>query len=108
MDWWEIRTVDPGESNEDLRPFLDLVGDARVVGLGECTHGSSEIHRLKHRLVRLLVEELGFSALVFEANLAETIRSDKPSTVDGWRRTKRFLLRTVTSHPCVSIHTLQS
>ena len=74
MEWMELSRIDPNSEYDDLRPLCEMIGDARVVGLGECTHGSSEIHRLKHRIVRLLVEEMGFTAVVFEANLAEVIR----------------------------------
>jgi len=74
MDWMEFLRVDPSSELDDLRPLIEMIGDARVVGLGECTHGSSEIHRLKHRIVRLLVEEMGFTEVVLEANLAEVIR----------------------------------
>jgi erythromycin esterase-like protein len=82
MDSMEFRTVDPRSGKDDLLPLLDMVGDARVVGLGECTHGASEIHRMKHRIVELLAEELGFSAVVLEANLAETIRVNE-YTLEG-------------------------
>jgi erythromycin esterase-like protein len=78
----EFRSVEPGSSREDLLPLLDLVGDARVVGLGDCTHGSREIHRMRHRIVELLAEELGFSAVVLEANLAETTRVNE-YTLEG-------------------------
>ena len=74
MEWMEFSRIDPLGEQDDLRPLIEMIGDARVVGLGECTHGSSEIHRLKHRIVRLLVEEMDFTAVVFEANLAEVIR----------------------------------
>ncbi|MFD7689892.1 hypothetical protein [Streptomyces sp. NPDC059781] len=33
-----------------------MVGDAGVVGLGEATHGSRDFFRMKHRVLRHLVE----------------------------------------------------
>ncbi|MHC4471218.1 MAG: erythromycin esterase family protein [Planctomycetota bacterium] len=84
MDFSEIRTVDPESGHEDLRPLLDMVGAARVVGLGECGQGSSEIHRLKHRIVEILAEELSFSRVVLEANLAETIRVNEYVLEGRW------------------------
>ena len=67
-----IETVDvsdePGESFTDLAPFAALVGDARVVALGEDTHGTSEFFRAKHRLTRFLVERLGARIFAVEAN----------------------------------------
>jgi erythromycin esterase-like protein len=82
LDWIEFDTVDPGGDHADLSPFLDMVGDARVVGLGTCARGSSEIQRLKHRLIRLLAEERSFSDIVLEANLADVIRVNE-YTLEG-------------------------
>jgi len=55
-------------SDADLQPFARIVGDARVVALGEATHGTSEFFRAKHRLTRYLVERLGFRVFLIEAN----------------------------------------
>jgi len=53
------------------------VADARVVGLGEATHGTREFFRLKHRLVRALVERLGCRVVALEANFSETLAVDE-------------------------------
>ena len=52
----------------DLEPLRDIVGDARVVALGEATHGTREFFQLKHRLVEFLVEEMGFRVFAIEAS----------------------------------------
>lgn len=44
-----------------------LVGEARVVGLGEGSHGSKEIFEYKAAIIRFLVEEMGFSVLGMES-----------------------------------------
>ncbi|AWR88177.1 erythromycin esterase family protein [Meiothermus taiwanensis] len=44
-----------------------LVGNARVVGLGEGSHGTKEIFEYKASIIRFLVEEMGFSVLGMEA-----------------------------------------
>lgn len=46
----------------------EIVGDARIVALGEATHGTAEFFRMKHRLFEYLVEKKGFTVLAFEAN----------------------------------------
>lgn len=46
------------------------MGDARVVSLGEASHGTSEYFTLKDRFVRYLVEHHGFTEFSIEANFA--------------------------------------
>ncbi|UKS29704.1 erythromycin esterase family protein [Paenibacillus sp. HWE-109] len=57
----QLKTVDPKQPLDDLKPLKDMIGNANYVGLGEATHGSSEIFTMKHRLVKYLVTELGFT-----------------------------------------------
>jgi hypothetical protein len=49
-------TTDPNSDFEDLMPLKELIGDARIVALGEATHGTHEFFQLKHRMLRFLVE----------------------------------------------------
>ncbi|WP_436907628.1 erythromycin esterase family protein [Halosimplex marinum] len=72
-----IDTTDPADDPDDLAPVTDRLADARVVGLGEATHGTREFFRLKHRLVRLLVEELDYRLFALEANFTETLAIDE-------------------------------
>lgn len=55
-------------ANDDLSLFGRIVGDARVVGLGESTHGTREFFQVKHRLLEYLVRELGFTVFAIEGN----------------------------------------
>ena len=77
IDWLAARSspvlsVDAGapgtEKFADLAAFGGIVGDARVVALGEATHGTSEFFRVKHRLLAYLVERAGFRVFAIEAN----------------------------------------
>src|SRR5262245_52503737 len=75
--WIQQRSVafatdDPAASSADLQPFKPMVGSARVVALGEGTHGTAEFFRMKHRFLRLLVEEMGFTAFGIEASFPDT------------------------------------
>jgi erythromycin esterase-like protein len=51
-----------------------MIGEARIVSLGEATHGSREFFQLKHRMLEFLASEMGFSIFSIEANLPETYR----------------------------------
>lgn len=69
-----LKSCEPGKGFEDLQPLKSIVGDARVVALGEATHGTREFFQMKHRVLQFLVEEMGFNLFVFEANMPECYR----------------------------------
>ena len=47
----------------DYDALLDLVGDARLVLLGEASHGTHEFYRERARITRRLIEERGFTVV---------------------------------------------
>jgi erythromycin esterase len=51
---------------DDLAPLWDLVGDARIIGLGETVHTSGGFYAAKHRLLRVLIEDHGVRTLALE------------------------------------------
>lgn len=63
--------VEAGHGLSDLAALAPHLDGARVIGLGEATHGSREIFQLKHRLIEYLVTARGVRVLGFEAGLAE-------------------------------------
>lgn len=65
-----ITTDDPAAPGDDLAPVLALVGDAPLVSIGEVTHGSREIFRVRHRLTAALLERTG-GVFAVEAGYAE-------------------------------------
>ncbi len=72
-----LKTVDAGSGLADMKPLATVIGDARVVGLGEATHGTSEFFRLKHRVLEFLAREMGFRLFAIEANLADALVVDE-------------------------------
>ena len=60
----------------DLQPLVRRIGDARVVLLGEATHGTSEFYRCRDRLTRALVEQAGFTIVAAEADWPDAARVD--------------------------------
>lgn len=70
-----LRTCEPdGGDAGDLAILGQLVGQTKVVGLGEATHGTSEIYKMKDRIIRYLAEKEGFDIFTIEANLPESYR----------------------------------
>ncbi len=61
-----LRSLDNGVDSSDLEPIRQIVADARIVALGEATHGTREFVQFCHRLVEFLVSNMGFSVFVVE------------------------------------------
>src|SRR3954447_3227916 len=64
---------DPG----DLDVLLDRVGDARVVMLGEASHGTHEYYAWRAAITRRLIEERGFSFVAVEGDWPDCDRVDR-------------------------------
>lgn len=69
-----LRTVEAGNGFDDLQPLKTLIGNARIVSLGEATHGTREFFQMKHRLMEFLATEMGFTIFSIEANMPESYR----------------------------------
>lgn len=65
-----VRSISPDDEDfSDLQPLKGVLGDARVVLLGEQSHGDGATFHAKTRLVKFLHEEMGFDVLAFESGL---------------------------------------
>lgn len=51
-----------------MQPMGKLVGEARIVALGEATHGTHEFFETKRQLVQFLVETMGFNTVAMEVS----------------------------------------
>jgi protein-L-isoaspartate(D-aspartate) O-methyltransferase len=71
----EADAVDDLES-VDLEPLLKRIGDARVVCIGEASHGTSEFYRFRARITRELIEKKGFNFVGVEADWPDAGRID--------------------------------
>ncbi|MGH2587870.1 MAG: erythromycin esterase family protein, partial [Dehalococcoidia bacterium] len=65
-------TSKPETGFDDLQPLKRVIGDARIVALGEATHGTHELFEMKHRMLEFLVEEMGFNTFAIEATWPES------------------------------------
>jgi erythromycin esterase len=72
-----LATVLAGNKMDDLAAFGKAVGDARIVALGEASHGVREFFQMKHRLLEYLVKEKGFTVFAIEANWPEALAADR-------------------------------
>jgi protein-L-isoaspartate(D-aspartate) O-methyltransferase len=60
----------------DLEPLLERIGDARVVMIGEATHGTSEFYRMRARVTQALIEEKGFNIVAIEGDWPDVAALD--------------------------------
>ncbi|WP_323179621.1 erythromycin esterase family protein [Streptomyces sp. NBC_00654] len=72
-----LRSTEPGGSTADLRALTSMIGDAKVVGLGEATHGSHEFFTMKERIFRQLVEKKGFTTFSLEMSWSSGLQIDE-------------------------------
>lgn len=73
-----LATLDPdADDDADLLPLLEIVGEARVVAIGESMHRIHEMYQVRHRILRFLARH-GFTAYVMESGFPES------RLVDDW------------------------
>ena len=66
--------------------LFDRIGDARVVLLGEATHGTSEFYRARAAITQRLIREHGFSLVAVEADWPDAAGIDRYARhLDGRR-----------------------
>jgi erythromycin esterase len=68
----------------DLAPLADIVGERRVVGLGESVHTSGGYYQAKARVLRFLVEKMGFRVFAMETPWGDALTATRYlATCDG-------------------------
>lgn len=71
-----ITAIHPENEFTDLEFFREMTKDANIIGIGESTHGTALYDTYRQRLIRYLVRELGFKALVDEGDILAAERLD--------------------------------
>jgi erythromycin esterase-like protein len=96
-------TCEPGGSDRDLAPLRNIVGDARIVALGEVSYGTHEFFQMKRRIVEYLATHMGFTYFAIQAGMPEAYRVNEyvltgqgdPKTllkgIPFWGRAREFL-----------------
>jgi erythromycin esterase-like protein len=88
----------------DFDPLLELIGDARLVLLGEASHGTHEFYRIRAEITKRLIRDKGFSAVAVEADWPDAyavnryVRGGSPSAdaeeaLRGFRRFPQWMWR---------------
>jgi erythromycin esterase-like protein len=98
----DARPLRGGDSDYDA--LLELVGDARLVLLGEASHGTHEFYRERARITKRLIGELGFAAVAVEGDWPDADRvsryvqgagedGDAEESLRGFRRFPTWMWR---------------
>ncbi|WP_157248289.1 erythromycin esterase family protein [Nonomuraea typhae] len=85
-----LTTTDPAHVLTDLEPLEAMLAGARIVGVGEPTRAAHEVVTQGHRVLRLLVENLGFRVLAIQDDETAVERVD--AYVRGGEGTARAAL----------------
>ncbi len=64
-------------AREDYDGLLDIVGNRRLVLLGEATHGTHDFYRERARITKRLIEDKGFNAVAVEADWPDAYRVNR-------------------------------
>jgi protein-L-isoaspartate(D-aspartate) O-methyltransferase len=63
--------------NADLRPLLRRIGNARVVLLGEATHGTADFYEMRARITQELIAHAGVQIVAVEADWPDARQVDR-------------------------------
>ena len=91
-------------SAADYDDLLNFCGDARVVLLGEASHGTHEFYRERAQITKRLIREKGFTAIAVEADWPDAYRvnryvqgqnvdADAVEALGGFRRFPAWMWR---------------
>lgn len=92
-------------SPADFAPLLRRLGDARVVMLGEASHGTHEFYRIRNEITKRLIVEHRFSAVAIEGDWPDAARvhafvqgmdtadGDATEALAGFRRFPQWMWR---------------
>src|SRR5438874_10615527 len=70
-------TLPPPDDFDPLGALFDRFADAKVVLLGEATHGTAEFYQARAAITRRLIAQHGFSIVAVEADWPDAARIDR-------------------------------
>jgi erythromycin esterase-like protein len=101
-----------GTNPRDVDAIIDAIGPARIVLIGEASHGTHEFYAMRSAITRRLIETRGFRAVAIEGDWPDTRRVDRyvrgigpdpdPDTaLSGFRRFPQWMWRNTVMRDCV-------
>jgi len=91
-------------ARDDFDPIMALAANARVVLIGEASHGTHEFYRIRAEITKRLIRERGFTAVAAEADWPDAYRinryvrgagndADASEALNGFRRFPQWMWR---------------
>lgn len=77
LEFVPLISFNPETENSDLLRIDSAFKEARLVGIGECTHGTSEFTPMRHRIFKFLAENKGFNTVFIEADYSACLRLNR-------------------------------
>jgi erythromycin esterase-like protein len=62
---------------DDYDPLMEMIGNSRLVLIGEASHGTHEFYAERAAITRRLIEEKGFTAIAVEADWPDAYRINR-------------------------------
>jgi erythromycin esterase len=62
---------------KDLQPLYDRIGNARIVMLGEASHGTHEYYTWRSHISKFLIENMGFNFIAVEGDWPDCYRINR-------------------------------
>jgi erythromycin esterase-like protein/predicted phosphoribosyltransferase len=69
--------IDAPDGVPPFEVLEEVIGDARIVLIGESSHGTHEFYRARAEITKWLIEEKGFSAVAAEADWPDAYRVNR-------------------------------
>src|SRR4051812_26851216 len=93
-----------GSNPRDVDAIVDAIGRARIVLIGEASHGTHEFYCMRAAITRRLIETRGFRAVAIEGDWPDTRRVDRyvrglgsdpdpDAALSGFRRFPQWMWR---------------
>lgn len=71
-----ITTVNPEDGFDDIVFLQEMVKDSVIIGIGESTHGTLLYNTYRQRLLRFLVQDMGYKAIIDEGDILAAEKVD--------------------------------
>ena len=78
-----IKSCDFQSSDNNITQIIENLPNFKVIGLGESTHGTSEFHSLRAKVIKELILKRNLNFVILETNFSESFIALNNFVIDG-------------------------